>query len=207
MYQSIIIVVSIVTLIVLGDPRAVLAQQVSGGIKAGPSLARLPGVADAVSEPVDEHGKWGVMAGGFVTIAINDRVAFQPEVLYAMKGTTLEAAAADVKLTFDARYLEFPLLLKFAPPSSPVYFLAGPAIAFRLSAKSREEAGGATVTEDLSDQAKRVDVGVAFGVGAAVGRFFVEGRWTEGLRDAESGDQFSTAVRHRVLGVLVGVRF
>jgi hypothetical protein len=67
--------------------------------------------------------------------------------------------------------------------------------------------GGVTETRDFSDQIKRVDAGVSFGAGATFDRFLVEGRWTEGLRDAESGDRFATAVRHRVLAVLAGFRF
>ena len=54
-----------------------------------------------------------------------------------------------------------------------------------------------TETRDFSDQMSRVDVGVSFG--ATLGRFLVEDRWTEGLRDVESEDRFGTTVRHRVL--------
>lgn len=110
-------------------------------------------------------------------------------------------------LSFDARYLEVPLFLRFGRSGRRLYFLAGPYLGFRLSAEAREVVGGVTETRDFADQMKRVDAGVSFGAGATFGRFLVEGRWTEALRDAESGDSFDTAVRHRVLAVLAGFRF
>jgi hypothetical protein len=80
-------------------------------------------------------------------------------------------------------------------------------VGFQLTTEAREVVLGVTKTRDFTDQIKRVDVGLSFGAGATFGRFLVEGRWTEGMRDAESGDRFGTAVRHRVLAVLAGFSF
>ena len=100
-----------------------------------------------------------------------------------------------------------PLLFRFGRSKPRLYFLTGPSVAFRLAAEAREVVDGVTETRDFADQIKRVDFGVSFGAGATFGRFLVEGRWTEGLRDAESGNRFGTAVRHRVLAVLAGFQF
>ena len=182
------------------------AQPISGGFKAGVTAARLPGVTDAVEVTVDEETRWGGTGGVFVTVPINDSVAFQPEALYVMKGATL-AVGPGTTLSFDANYLEVPLFLRFGRSSRSLYFLVGPAVGFRLSAEAREVVNGVTETRDFSDQIKRVDVGVSFGGGGTIGRFLVEGRWTEGLRDVESEDQFGTDVRHRVFALLAGFRF
>jgi hypothetical protein len=112
-----------------------------------------------------------------------------------------------ITLSFDVRYLEVPLLFRFGRSSQRLYFLTGPYVGSRLSAEAREVVDGVTETRDFDDQIKRVDGGVSFGAGATFGRFLVEGRWAEGLRDAESGDRFRTAVRHRVLAALAGFWF
>ena len=207
--MSRVCIAALVVVCLLGHAQALRAQPVSAGFKAGVTAARLPGVTDAVEVPVDEESRWGATGGAFVTLPLNDLVAFQPEALYVVKGTTLvsDVGGPRTTLTFDARYLEIPLFFRFGRSSQRLYFLTGPSVGFRLAAEAREVVDGVTETRDFSDQIKRVDVGISFGAGATFGRFVVEGRWTEGLRDIESGDQFGTAVRHRVLAVLAGFRF
>jgi outer membrane protein with beta-barrel domain len=200
-------IASLVVVCVLGHSQELRAQAVSAGFKAGITAARLPGVKDAIEAAVDEESRWGGTGGVFVTVPLNDLVAFQPEALYVVKGETLVSPAVSYMLSFDARYLETPLLFRFGRSSRRLYFLAGPSLGFRLAAEAREVVGGVTETRDFSDQIKRVDVGVSFGAGATLDRFLVEGRWTEGLHDIESADQFPTAVRHRVLAVFAGFRF
>lgn len=204
--MSRLFIASLVVVCVLSYARELRAQPVSAGFKAGVTAARLPGLTDAVEVAVDEESRWGGTGGVFVTLPLNDLVAFQPEALYVVKGATL-AAGPRSTLSFDTRYLEIPLFFRFGRSSRRLYFLAGPSVGFRLAAEAREVVDGVTETRDVSDQIKRVDVGVSFGAGANLGRFLVEGRWTEGLRDAESGDRFDTAVRHRVLAMLAGFRF
>ena len=204
--MSRVCIASLVVVCVLSLPQELRAQPISGGLKGGVTAARLPGVTDAVDVTVDEETRWGGTGGVFVTLPLNDSVAFQPEALYVMKGATL-GVGPSTTLAFDANYLELPLLLRFGRSSRPLYFLAGPAVGFRLAAVAREVVNGVTETRDFSDQIKRVDVGVSFGGGATFGRFLVEGRWTEGLSDVESEDQFGTDVRHRVFALLAGFRF
>ncbi len=197
---------SLVVVCVLGHAQDLGAQPVSAGFKAGVTVARMPGVTDAIEVEVDEDSRWGGTGGVFVTVPLNDVVAFQPEALYVVKGATL-VVGTESTLTFDARYLEMPLFFRFGRASGRLYFLAGPSVGFRLAAEAREVVGGRTETRDFSDQIKRVDVGISFGGGVTLGRFLVEARWTEGLRDVESEDQFDTNVRHRVAAVLAGFRF
>jgi Outer membrane protein beta-barrel domain len=203
------IVASMVVVCLLGTAGAGFAQQVTAGLKGGLTAASLPGIADAFDVAVDQQLEIGATAGIFVTARLSDLVAFQPEVLYAMRGATITALAVGEEgtVTFDTRYLELPLLLKVGRASRRLYFLVGPAMAFRLAAESREVFDGVTGTTDVSDQTTRVDVGLAIGGGAAFGRFSVEGRWTEGLRNIERTDQFDTSVRNRAFALLAGVRF
>jgi outer membrane immunogenic protein len=200
-------IASLVVVCLLGHSQALRAQPVSAGVKAGVTAARMPGVTDAVEVAVDEESRWGGTGGVFLTLPLNDLVAFQPEALYVVKGATLVSRAVSYTLSFDARYLEMPLFFRFGRSSRRLFLLAGPYLGFRLAAEAREVVDGVTETRDFADQMKRVDVGVSFGAGATFGRFLVEGRWTEGLRDVESEDRFGTTVRHRVLAALAGFRF
>jgi hypothetical protein len=197
----------LVVVCLLSHVQTLRAQPVTAGIKAGLTAARLPGVNDVIPVPVDEESRWGGTVGVFVTVPLNELIAFEPEALYVMKGATFfNHVGTGSSLSFDANYLDMPLHFKFGRSGRP-YFLAGPSVGFRLAAEARETVSGATETRDFSDQIKSVDVGVSFGAGASFGRFLIEGRWTEGLRDVDSQGQFESAVRHRVIGVLAGFRF
>ena len=199
---------SLVVACVLSHSQELRAQPVTAGLKAGVTAARLPGVTDAVPVElvVDEQSRWGGTGGVFVTLPLTDLVAFQPEALYVVRGATL-AVGPRITLAYDFRFLEMPLFFRFGRSDRRLYFLTGPSVGFRLTAEARETVDGVIETRDFADQIKRVDVGVAVGAGATAGRFLVEGRWTEGLRDVESADVFGAAVRHRVLAVLAGFRF
>ena len=197
----------LVVVCLLGSGGNSWAQQVSAGVKAGVTSAHMPGVTEAITVPVEEEGRWSGAAGVFVTVRLNDLVAFQPEALFVAKGATVASSAANYSLKFDARYLEVPLFVRFARSSRPVYFLAGPYFGFQMSAKGTETVGGRSETMDLDDQFKSMDTGVAFGLGASFNRFLIEGRWSEGLIDIDNQDLSDTAVRHRVFAVLAGFRF
>ena len=197
----------LVVVCLLGFAPTSRAQQVSAGVKAGLTSAHLPGVTDAIEVPVDEEGRWSGTAGVFVTVRLNDLVAFQPEALFVAKGATVASSAASYSLKFDARYLEIPLFARFGRSNRPIYFLAGPYVGFQLSAKGTETVGGRSETRDVGDQLKSVDAGVSVGVGASFNRFLIEGRWSEGLMDVDNQDLSDTTVRHRVFAVLAGFRF
>jgi len=197
----------LVVVCVLGFARTSSAQQISGGIKAGVTSARLPGVTEAIEIPVDQEARWGGTVGAFVTLRINDLVAFQPEALYIFKGAAIASPAASYSLTFDTRYLEVPLLFRLASSRQRLYFLAGPHFSFLLSAEGTETIGGKSETRDVKDQFKGADAGISFGAGASFNRFLIEGRWSEGVRDIDREDRSDTKVRNRVLAVLAGFRF
>ena len=198
----------LVVVCLLGFAPTSRAQQASGGVKAGLTSAHMPGVTEAIAVPVEEEGRRSGTAGVFVTVRLNDLVAFQPEALFVAKGATVASSAATYSLKFDARYLEIPLFARFGRSNRPVYFLAGPYFGFRLSAEGTETVGGRSQKMDLDDQVERVDSGVSLGVGAAFSnRLLIEGRWSEGLIDVDSQDLSDTKVRHRVFAVLAGFRF
>jgi hypothetical protein len=197
----------LVVVCLLGRAQTSHAQSISGGIKAGVTSARLPGVTDAIEITADEESRWGGTFGAFVTVPLNDLVAFQPEALYVVKGATVASSAANYSLKFDSRYLEIPLFARFGRSNRPVYFLAGPYFGFQLSAEGTETVGGRSETREFDDQFKSVDTGVSFGLGASFNRFLIEGRWSEGLVDIDNQDLSDTTVRHRVFALLAGFKF
>src|ERR671912_2074357 len=93
------------------------AQTVSAGVKAGATLTSIPDagqVFDQVSgeESVDVSAKLGLVAGGFVQFAFNDRFSLQPEMLFVMKGVKLDLPADAGSITASLNYLELPVLAR-----------------------------------------------------------------------------------------------
>lgn len=119
------------------------------GFKAGLNIANLSGDI----EGADSYT--GFAGGVFYKIAMpNGNFAFQPELLYTMKGD--KEGEGKIKLS----YLEIPVLVKYEFPTEgnfkPNVFL-GPFISFLMSAKEGDE--------DIKDYLKSVEFGSAFGAG------------------------------------------
>jgi hypothetical protein len=130
---------------------AARAQNISLGIKAGPSYASFVG-----KDAGERDGLFGFHAGVFANIGLSNMVAFQPELLYSQKGAKL-ANATDFRTRFS--YLDVPLA--FHVNADGLFFEAGPQVGFLLAAKS--EAGNAAV--DVKDATNSVDFGYLAGLG------------------------------------------
>ena len=98
------------------------------GIVAGVDFANMSG------DDVDNtSSKTGFVGGFYVAIPIADRVAIEPEVLYASKGF-VDSDNSDFKLSNN--YIEIPVLVRYSfSNEGGVYFLAGPAVGFSISCK------------------------------------------------------------------------
>jgi opacity protein-like surface antigen len=170
------------------------------GVKIGVNLAQAVVDSD-VEETLDN--KTGVVAGGFVRFGMSG-IAIQPEVLVSMKGGQQPAGSDEFALKLN--YLEIPVLLRLGLPGgfSP-FIVAGPAIGLRLSAKA--DPGN----EDVKDDFKSTDVGIAVGGGIEVSSLSLEARFTQSLSDIVTSQGHSElvtgAVKNRVISFLLGIRF
>lgn len=181
------------------------AQQLQAGVRAGVNLANVSVDGDDSRPSFDTRA--GLVAGAFVTWQAVSWLQVQPEVLYAAKGASLEQEGIDAQLILD--YLEVPLLARVTRRVSgtSVYVVAGPALAWRLGAKSRAEFSGATEEIDLAGDVESFDLGIVAGGGVDVGRFVIDARYTFGVRDIDADRTDAVSMRNRVLSVTAGFRF
>jgi hypothetical protein len=153
--------------------------RVEFGIRAGLNLASVHG-DDVSFDDVSPENRVAFSGGLFAGIRITPSFLIQPEVLYTQKGARYEAAGEEAELELD--YLEVPVLLKgrFGSGTARPSVFVGPAVAFKVSGKTRfrgEE-------EDVED-VKGTDFGIVFGAGldfaAGSGAFTIDARYTLGL--------------------------
>jgi hypothetical protein len=187
------------------QPRAV-----TFGVKAGASLSTLslgdPSLTPtALTNPV---------IGAFVTFRICRQLAIQPEVLYARRGATIDEGAGILAFTETERitYLAVPVFARLSFGGTAreghirPYVLAGPEFGFRLKAtETGEILGAGTGTEDVLENYRRTDIGLAVGAGVEIARFLVEGRYTLGLTNIDATGV--STLKNRVFAILAGVRF
>ena len=88
------------------------------GILAGVNYATVE--QDPEFGDVEFEHRLGLLAGGFLDVALNDVFSIEPEVLYSQKGAEVEGTGAnsDLEGSFKVDYIEVPLLLKVRVPVS-----------------------------------------------------------------------------------------
>ncbi len=189
--------IPLLTLILAIAIVAPATAQMSYGVKAGVNYADVSFDGD-----VPSSGRVGLLAGGFVTIPLFGWLAVQPEVIYTVKGTTVDVA--DIKSDLIVDYVEVPLLARISIRRK-IYVAVGPSMAFRVRARSRTAFGGSTEEIDLKEDVESFDLGVVGAAGIDLGRWVFDGRYTHGLSDIDARDD--AKVRNRVLSVSAGIRF
>lgn len=162
------------------------------GFKLGASLANWD-VSDA--EDVGLNSITGFAGGGFVRFGLG-RLGIQAELLSITKGTEFDDTGTDDDGKVSLEYVEIPLLLhlplmvgqSFAP-----YLIAGPSVAFEIGCDFKAEGieiecddpDGDIVERETTDFGLSVGGGLAFAMGP--GAVLVEGRYTWGLTNLNSG--------------------
>ena len=182
------------------------AADVRFGIKAGANVANVNG--DFTGNVSDWQTMVGFCGGVFLEFNLGKILAFQPEVLYTMKGADAtieeETITGTGKLRFD--YLEIPMLLKVRIPTGDVhpFIFAGPAVGFNLKATFEDITGGST---DVSS-GNSVEWSAIFGGGLQLGRsFHIDVRYTMGLEKLEVPDLGAVDLKNGVLSATLGLAF
>ena len=189
--------ITILALILTIASAAQALAQVSYGGKAGINYADVSFDGD-----VSSSGRVGLLAGGFVTVPLRGWLAAQAEVIYTVKGTSVDVA--DIETDFIVDYVEVPLLARI-PIRKNIYAAVGPSMAFRIRARSRTDFGGSIEEIDVKDDVESFDVGVVGAVGIEFGRWVFDGRYTHGLSDLDPSEDAKT--RHRVFSFSAGIKF
>lgn len=194
--------VAVVGSLVMLLPGGAAAQSFEIGVKGGMTLATVTGGTQEYDGVTEEHtAGFGVAVGGAFAFRFGDTFALQPEVLFVQKSHEVRLYSddpsdpfpLDVTVTEGLKYLEVPVLARFALGGGGLHVLTGPSINFRL--------GDADSTE-------RLEVGFVVGGGFYGSLLTVEGRYEEGLTSTPivSLDAANVAERNRAFLLLVGVR-
>ena len=205
-------VCAIVTVMIVLAANASHAQTIQAGVKAGIDFSSLPNAGEVIDQIVklrstETSSKAGVVLGGFVIFPIMDRLSFQPELAFVMKGVKLNEGSEGT-LTASLRYLEFPILARYEATvgGHTAYLVVGPT--FAVKAGTGAHLDGPNQTDENIDAAIRsFDAGIAFGGGMVYDRYLFEVRYTQGVTDVGT-DLFphTDSVKNRTFAILAGVR-
>lgn len=127
-------------------------QGISGGVKAGLNLANQTFSGNGYT--TSPSFLPSIHAGGYVTLMFTEHFGLQPEVLYSAQG----AKSGDEK--YKLGYVTVPVLVRYNV-NSLISFHAGPQFGVLASAKHTYGSND----EDIKDQVKGSDLGVAMGMG------------------------------------------
>lgn len=127
-------------------------QGISGGVKAGLNLANQTFSGNGYT--TSPSFLPSIHAGGYVTVMFTEHFGLQPEVLYSAQG----AKSGDEK--YKLGYVTVPVLVRYNV-NSLISFHAGPQFGVLASAKHTYGSND----EDIKDQVKGSDLGVAMGMG------------------------------------------
>jgi hypothetical protein len=197
----------VATLALLGAaPAPARAQGLEVGVKGGLNVATITFSGNDAGPSLDP--RIGAVVGGFVTLPIAAWIEVQPEVLYAMKGGTLDDRGVESHVDLD--YLDVPVLARISRRGAGrrhYYVAGGPSFGLRLRARSRVDFGSSTEEIDISDDLERLDLGIAVGGGVAFGAIVFDGRYTFGLTDIDRDKTDDVTMKNRTISVTVGVKF
>jgi hypothetical protein len=189
------------------------AQTVQAGVKVGIDFSSLPNAGQVIDQIVkipstETSSKIGVVLGGFVMFPIRDRLAFQPEMAFVMKGVKLNEGNGGT-VTANLRYLEFPMLIRYAMAMDKHtgYVMAGPTFGVKASTSAKLDAPSQSTDFNIDPAIRTFDAGLAFAGGIEYNRYLFEARYTQGLTDVGT-DLYPHAdsVKNRVFSILAGIR-
>lgn len=164
------------------------------GLKAGVSLANLLRTIGFNDHMFNSQSNAGFSGGIFVTLPLSDIFAFQPELLYTMKGAQLGGNLSTVRI----HYLEVPLLFKVSTSRGDgINIFGGPIGSIKLKAER------SAAIEPL----KRYDYGFVVGMGAGVGAFTIDSRFTFGVTPVTNSTIGNFDRKNSVFSVLIGYYF
>jgi hypothetical protein len=168
-----------------------LAQGISGGLKAGVNFSNQLYSGDGFSASAD--ARTGFHAGGYLNIGFSETFSVQPELLY----NSLGAKILDTQFKTD--YLSIPIMLKYSP--APIFNIhAGPQFGLLLSAKYDDE--------DAKETMKGLDLGVGLGVGVDLPMGLgLSARYVMGLSNISEEEDTTTDAKVKNTAIQVSLSY
>jgi hypothetical protein len=177
------------------------------GFRIGPAWATFD-----MDPSLEQDALSSVAGGGFLRFDIG-RVALQPEVWYATKGSRYVTGGGELIFDVEVRYdyLDVPLLLVvplLSGASITPQLHAGPALSVELDCAVTMATGGLVGNFRCHEDRRKLDVALLVGGGLAVmlgpGSALLDARYGFGLLDLEDDADPETRRRHRWRAVTVG---
>lgn len=203
--------------------------QVQVGIRGGANwaFASKPSyLADLLPDFYPTVGPTGAI---FLEVPISNRVSFRPELEYIRKGVAVKEGAnlnlggfnlpIGATIAYQSQQLQVPLLAKINLSEGPVqpYLLLGPAVSYAMAGRIRTRASALVTTQPYDvdvyygGSLSRWDVSAVGGLGLAMdagtGKFFIEGRFTEGFTRQVQVPVVNVNVRNRGVAFSAGYSF
>jgi hypothetical protein len=190
-------------------------QSINTGIKVGLNSAFAGG---KYADNIDLQHITTLNAGAYAEFDLFGFLSLQPELLYTMKGyrqirTSFPTSSTNFIPTWNISYLEIPVLLKLNIPSSSFGIIkpnvfAGPEVAFRLTAKVKDQVMGQPPQGYDVPNINSTDFGIIFGTGADINlpimTLMLDIRYDLGIRNPY-GSQNSSAIVNRVISFNAGI--
>ncbi|GAB3891058.1 porin family protein [Spirosoma agri] len=203
--------------------------QVQVGIRGGANwgFASKPDFLGSLTPTL--HPSPGLTGAVFLDIPLSDRVSFRPEVAYVQKGFVVKEGLdlnfggftlpLGARIAYQAQTIEIPLLAKINLSDGAVqpYLIAGPAVSYAVDGRVRTRATALITTQPIDvnvnygDMMNRWDIGAVGGLGLAMdagaGKFFIEGRYTQGFTRQVQVPVVNINTRNRGVAVSLGYSF
>ncbi|GAB3777666.1 hypothetical protein GCM10028818_25230 [Spirosoma horti] len=175
------------------------------------------------------HSSVGPTGALFLDIPLSERVSFRPEVAYVQKGVAIKQGfdlnvggftlPLGATIAYQSQHIEIPLLFKVNLTDGAVqpYLIAGPAVSYAFDGRIRTRASALVTTRpfdvdvNYGGMMSRWDVGAVGGLGlsmdAGTGKFFIEGRYTQGFTRQVQVPVVNVNVRNRGVALSLGYSF
>jgi hypothetical protein len=195
------------------------AARVEKGFKFGGNVAFLvgAGVEDVPFYGSDWVLRFGLCGGGFVALPFSKSFALQAEALITTKGSKQLRPLFEDYPTYVyslmITYLEIPVLARLSIPrvvgDSGIFFMAGPALAFKLHSRLLRD-------KEVLDYrgVKSNDLGLVFSAGSELAsksaghhKGWFELRYTAGMSKIIEQEGVLLNVRNSVFSLIVGFSF
>ncbi len=170
--------------------------QMTFGVKGGLNMTNMKFSASGSS--VSNKTLVGYEVGGFANFSINDKMTFQPELLFAQYGCKLDKNLYGTEMTWKMNYISIPLMFKYA--MGAINLQAGPQLGYLLSSK--------VDGNDAMDGMAKLDYGITLragyetesGLGLNVGYYF-------GLANLNDDSTVDMTIKNSGLQVGVSYKF
>ena len=168
---------------------AVQAQNVDFGLKGGLNLATWSNNNSSVAY----QNRVGFNAGLLARVHAGPNIAIQPEVVYSSQGTKYTLGNQEHNLQMN--YINIPVMVQ-AKVGGGLYAQAGPQLGLLVGVK--DQVGGVETGFFSSEDFKKSDVAIGFGVGyAGISPIGFDARYNLGLTNINAGA--SNNIKNNVL--------